>query len=370
MDSKHLKAATSLPPLRSLYFYPTQSCNLRCIHCWVKPDHATGPESYNLLNRDNIGVPLMEKVITQALKLGLSNIKLTGGEPFLCPEIFDFLDCFAQFDISLTIETNGTLLTEEKIKRLKNYNIRMLSTSLDGSRAEIHERIRGIPGSFDKTVKAIAALIRHRIFPQVIFCLQTLNASDLEATIQLASDLGVKSFEINPLALSGNLAATDNGCRPLMLEQLLDVSRWVEKEIPEKFPGIHVNLYIPPALKGIHSLSQSTLSTCSIFSICGILSNGDVSLCGIARTRKNLVAGNLRDQSITEIWKNADIFRLLREKIPGDLEGVCGRCLFRFHCLGFCRADVLAEGRPITAPLSMCREAFEKGLFPKTRILD
>ncbi len=369
MADKHFKTTVDCPPLRSIYFYPTESCNLRCIHCWVKPDHAADTKAYERFNRNNITVPQMEEVIKQALELGLVNIKLTGGEPFVCPEIFNFLDCFSKYDVSLTIETNGTLLTAEKIKRLKNYNIRMLSTSLDGSSAKAHERIRGVPGSFNKTVKAVTGLIKHGIFPQVIFCLQTLNAPDLEATIQLARDLGVKSFEINPLALGGNATAADNDCQALTLKQLLDLGKRVEKKFPKQYPGMHVNLYIPPALKGIQSLSRSGLSTCSIFSICGILSNGDVSLCGIGRTQKHLVAGNIKKQSIKEIWQNAEIFRLLREKIPGNLEGVCGRCLFRFHCLGFCRADVLAEDRPLTAPLSLCREAFEKGLFPKTRLL-
>ncbi len=370
MTAKKLKTTVATPPLRSIYFYPTESCNLRCIHCWVKPDHAVDARSYDLLNRNNIGVATMEKVVAQALDLGLVNIKLTGGEPFVSPEIFDFMDCFSKFDLSLTIETNGTLLTEEKIEKLKNYNIRLLSTSLDGSCAKIHERIRGVPGSFGKTVKAIAGLVKHGIFPQVIFCLQALNAHDLEATIKLADNLGVNSFEINPLALSGDINSADNGCRALTLEQLLAVGKQVEKIFPEKFPDIHVNLYLPPALKGIRSLAATNLSTCAIFSICGILANGDVSLCGIGRTRKHLVAGNVKQQSLADIWQNAEIFQLLRKKIPGDLEGVCGRCLFRFHCLGFCRADVLAKERPITAPLSMCQQAFEKGLFPETRILD
>lgn len=358
------------PPLRSIYFYPTESCNLRCIHCWLKPEHVTDTQAYRRANRDNVSVELMETVVEQALELGLVNIKLTGGEPFVCPEIFDYLDCFSKFDISLTIETNATLLSADKIKNLKNYNIRLLSTSLDGSCARVHDRIRGIPGSFDRTVKAIAGLIEHRIFPQVIFCLQRANAHDLEATIQTALSLGIKSFEINPLALSGNLVESNSVSQALSLEQLLALSGRVEKVFPEQFPGIHVNLYIPPALKGIRSLAASNLSTCAIFSICGILANGDVSLCGIARNRKELVAGNVRKQSLKEIWQNAEVFQQIREKIPGGLEGVCSRCLFKHHCLGFCRADVLSEDRPLTAALSMCQEAFEKGLFPETRVLD
>jgi hypothetical protein len=52
------------------------------------------------------------------------------------------------------------------------------------------------------------------------------------------------------------------------------------------------------------------------------------------------------------------------------MEGICGKCLFKLHCLGFCRADVLAANRPLTDPYSLCGEVFEKGLFPKSRILN
>ncbi|MCP3951973.1 MAG: radical SAM protein [Desulfobacterales bacterium] len=370
MTDRHTHTPVPCPPLRSIYFYPTQSCNLRCIHCWIKPEHVADSRAYHQVNRDNISVNLMETVVAQAVDLGLVNIKLTGGEPFVCPEIFDYLDCFSKYGLSFTIETNATLLTTAKIKKLKAYNIRLLSTSLDGSGPRVHDRIRGVPGSFERTATAITALVQHQIFPQVIFCLQRANAHDLEATIQVARKLGIKSFEINPLALSGNLVASDSDCQALALEQLLDLNRRVETIFPEKFPDIRVNLYIPPALKGIRSLATTNLKACAIFNICGILANGDVSLCGIASTRKELVAGNVKTQSLKEIWEKAEIFQRIRKKIPGGLEGVCSRCLFRHHCLGFCRADVLAEGRPVTAALSMCQEAFEKGLFPETRILD
>jgi len=370
MPDHQEQTTATYPPLRSIYFYPTESCNLRCIHCWIKPEHVADNRAYQQANRDNISMDLMESVVQQALDLGLVNIKLTGGEPFVCPEIFDYLDCFAKYDLSFTIETNATLLTPDKIKKLTTYNIRLLSTSLDGSSARIHDRIRGIPGSFDRTVKAIAGLVEHDLSPQVIFCLQQANAADLEATIQLAQELGIKSFEINPLALVGSQTAADSACRALPIEQLLDLNQRVEKIFPDKFPGLRVNLYIPPALKGIRSLATSNLNTCAIFTICGILANGDVSLCGIGSTKKALVAGNVREQSLKDIWQNAEVFKLIRENIPGGLEGVCGRCMFKHHCLGFCRADVLADDRPMTAALTMCQEAFEKGLFPKTRILD
>lgn len=357
-------------PLRSIYFYPTESCNLKCIHCWIKPEHAPDKTSYEKQNQKNISVATMEKVLNDALPLGLSHIKFTGGEPFVNPKLFDFLDTAARYNLSIGIETNGTLLTKNNIKRLKTYKLDRISASLDGSSPKIHERIRGVKGCFSKTVKGIRLLIENKIYPQVIFCLQKLNAHDLENTIRLANNMNVRSFEINPLALLGDNSSAIQGCESLPIEELLRLEKRVENEFTKLYPDMHVNLYLPPALKGIQALSKHRLCSCKIFNICGILSNGDVSICGIGISKKDLIMGNVNERSIFAIWKEGRIFNEIRAKIPSQLKGICGKCLFKLHCLGFCRADVLFNDQSITDPFEICEKVFQKGLFPASRILD
>ena len=360
---------TSDYPLRSIYFYPTETCNLRCIHCWIQPSYASDEISYQKLNQENVSVATMERVVRDALPLGLNHIKFTGGEPFLNPGLFDFLEAFAQSGLSFAFETNGTLLTEGIVKRLKEYNLKQISVSLDGSVPEVHERIRGVKGSFEKAVNGIELLIRHEISPQVILCFQKANAHDLANTIQLAHRLGVRSFEINPLSLMRPKALKPKLCEGLPVEGLLALERKVEGELTTRFPDMHINLYLPPALKGIKELSRRTLYTCRILNICGILSNGDVSICGIGSGNKDLIMGNVKEKSIARIWEEGLLFKGLREKLPFELNGICGRCLFKLHCLGFCRADVVATHGSMTDPYGLCEEVFQKGLFPNSRIL-
>ncbi|MBN1848234.1 MAG: radical SAM protein [Deltaproteobacteria bacterium] len=356
-------------PLRSIYFYPTESCNLRCNHCWIGPDYTADEATYQARNQDNISVEAMERVVMDAIPLGLNHIKITGGEPFLNPQLFEYLDMFHQHGLSMTFETNGTLLTKDMIPRLLTYNIHQFCTSLDGSRPLVHEKIRGVKGSFQKTVAAIKMLMEHGIYPQVIFCLQKANAGDLENTMRLISDLGVRSFEINPVALLGPTDLQNMSCRGLANDELMALEKRVEEEFPTKYSGMHIDLYLPPALKGINEFALYGLCTCKIHNICGILSNGDVSICGIGRRNKDLILGNVKEQSIVLIWREGEIFKEIRDKIPFELQGICGRCLFRYHCLGFCRADLLGKGLPLTAPYGMCEEVFQMGLFPESRIL-
>ena len=355
-------------PLRSIYFYPTESCNLRCVHCWLHPYYAPDASTYKAQNRDNVSVDTMDGVVREALALGLQHIKFTGGEPLLSPLFFDFLACFSNYDLYFSLETNATLLDDAMAHKLKRYRIRHVSTSLDGSTPETHEGIRRVEGSFNKTLNGIRALIAHGFSPQVIFCLQKSNAADLENTIRLALDLNIRSFEINPLIQFDTGESSRPVCGGLDIEQLLQLEDQIENDFPQRFPGIDINLYLPPALKGIRLLGGDSLYRCRIFNICGVLSNGDVSLCGIGRRKKGLVMGNVAETSIAEIWREGRLFQEIRHQVPQKLEGVCGRCLFRFHCLGFCRADALFEGRSLLEPNEFCQTAYRKGLFPSSRI--
>jgi SynChlorMet cassette radical SAM/SPASM protein ScmF len=311
----------------------------------------------------------MERVVQDGLALGLNHIKVTGGEPFLAPNLFEYLDVFSRNRLFLSIETNATLLTEDIVRRLKKCHLQHISVSLDGSNALVHERVRSVRGCFEKAVNGIQYLIEYGIYPQVIFCLQKINAYDLENTIELAVRLGLRSFEINPLSFV-HKASKPTVNEGLAIEELLELENKVESEYTTRFPHIHIDLYLPPALKGMKELSKHRLCTCKILNICGILSNGDVSICGIGRRNKALMMGNVKYKSITQIWRQGALFKEIREKIPFEMEGICGKCLFKLHCLGFCRADVLAANRPLTDPYSLCGEVFEKGLFPKSRILN
>jgi SynChlorMet cassette radical SAM/SPASM protein ScmF len=357
-------------PLQSIYFYPTESCNLRCVHCWIHPAHAADKKAYADQNKNNVSVDIMEQVVRDALPLGLGHIKFTGGEPFLNTDLFEYLKRFSSFGLSFSIETNGTLITKIGSKKLGRYHLRQVSTSLDGSTPAMHDSIRGVKGSFEKALRGIRLLIENNIYPQVIFCLQQANASDLEDTIQLAYKLGVKSFEINPLSLLGNGTAGSKKCRSLPVEELLELEKKIEGPMTTSYAGMNIDLYLPPALKGIRELSRQTLCSCNILNICGILSNGDVSICGIGRLDQNLVLGNIKEKSIAHIWENAPLFNEIRQRVPFDLEGVCGKCLFKYQCLGFCRADVLGDKHSLVDPNCICNEVYQKGLFPKTRILE
>ncbi|MBM3300565.1 MAG: radical SAM protein, partial [Deltaproteobacteria bacterium] len=101
-------------PLRTLYFYLTHGCNLHCRHCWIVPkfDPEGRPEP-------SLDFELFQWIVTQAKPLGLTGVKLTGGEPLIHPNIREILDYVREQNLGLTVETNGTRCTPELAEMMR-----------------------------------------------------------------------------------------------------------------------------------------------------------------------------------------------------------------------------------------------------------
>jgi SynChlorMet cassette radical SAM/SPASM protein ScmF len=171
-----------------IYFYLTEGCNLRCRHCWIQPKYQTEYRSYSALDFGSF-----RAIIEQAKPMGLSSVKLTGGEPLLHPRIHEILNLTREENLYLIIETNGTLCTQELSREIAQCKTPSIGVSLDGANAETHEWVRGVAGCFDATLKGIRNLAEAGLKPQVIMTLMRRNKDQIDAMIQLAKSLGAGS---------------------------------------------------------------------------------------------------------------------------------------------------------------------------------
>ncbi len=148
-------------PLRQLYFYLTEGCNLACRHCWLAPKFDPRADRYPVL-----GVELFETAVREAKPLGLGAVKLTGGEPLMHPEIVRLLGIVRREELGLTVETNGVLCTGRMAAEIAKSENPFVSVSLDGVDAETHEWVRGLKGSFEQALEGIRNLVEAGIRPQ------------------------------------------------------------------------------------------------------------------------------------------------------------------------------------------------------------
>ena len=301
--------------------------------------------------------------------MGLGSVKLTGGEPLLYKDIERLLAFLAERELSVIIETNGTLINRELIVLFKSCYMDQISVSLDAATEEIHDEIRGVKGSFQSTLKGMRLLSENALDFQIIMALQKKNSREIPGVVRLSKDLGAGSLKINPLIPCGRGRQMFKEHRNLELDELIRLYRMVKKE--ENRPGDPEIIFdLPPAFRSLQDLKCTNASECHILNILGILGNGDFSICGIGQTMDELRMGNLRDIDISDVWKNSPILRELRESLPKKLKGICGQCIFKFRCLGACRANAYALSGDLYAPYFLCQEYFESGLFPCSRHMD
>jgi SynChlorMet cassette radical SAM/SPASM protein ScmF len=352
-------------PLNNIYFYLTGGCNLRCRHCWISPKYQPEGATYPSLDFD-----LFRSIVEQGKSLGLGGVKLTGGEPFLHPEIHKIIDYIRGEELRLSIETNGTLCTPELAREIKKCEKVSISVSLDGANAETHEYIRGVDGCFEAALQGIRNLVKEGLKPQVIMTIMNRNKDQVEEMVRLAESLGVGAVKFNIVQPTERGIKLHEAGDTLSIEELIELGRWAEMELPKK-TSLRIFFSHPHAFRPLSRMlgdDNGSCGVCGIFGIIGVLSDGSYALCGIGENVEELAFGHSEKDSLADIWKNAKILKQIREGLPVMLEGICGDCLMKEVCLGSCIAQNYYKTQNLFSPFWYCEEAGKKGLFPEHRL--
>lgn len=166
----------------------TYRCNLKCPYCYLAAPQRTAAPS---LCKDNVF-----KIIDELSELEVLGICLCRGEPTLHRDFFEIIEYANSKGIGVNFVSNGTLITDKFASKLSELNIGSVQISLDGSKSEIMDLLRG-KGTFNKAVDAIKNLVDYNINTAVAFCATSLNIHDFPNTVELALDLGV--FEVRSM---------------------------------------------------------------------------------------------------------------------------------------------------------------------------
>jgi len=348
--------------LNQIYFYLTEGCNLACRHCWLAPKFDSDGSHYPVLPLE-----LFETAVREGIPLGLSGVKLTGGEPLLHPRFLDILDIVRREKMRLTIETNGVLCTREIAAEIAKSPNRFVSVSLDGADAATHEGVRGVKGSFDAACAAVRALAEADIRPQVIMTVMRRNMHQAEAMVRLAEGLGAASVKFNIVQPTARGESLHDAAETLTVKDLIALGHRVEKEFQ---PATKMRLHFdyPQAFRSLSSLASGNGGTCGIMGIIGVIATGLYALCGIGEHIPEFVFGKVGQDALAEVWNDNPMLNAIREGVPNRLEGVCGRCLMRRRCLASCIAQNYYRNKNLYSPFWFCETAEDEGLFPATRL--
>jgi len=190
-------APTSEITLDKLWLYTNFDCNLRCSYCITE----STPEA----PRRALGLANVQRLVDEAVALGFRQVFLTGGEPFLLPELFDML-AYSSARLPTTVLSNATLLRGKRLEALctiANSNL-SVQVSLDGGCPEHNDPYRG-EGTWAKAVEGIKRLQECGIPVSVSTTETPANALHLDELGSLVRSLGIAEEDhfVRPLTRRG-----------------------------------------------------------------------------------------------------------------------------------------------------------------------
>lgn len=270
----------------SVAFTVTNKCNYKCRHCY----NNSGENFYYELS----DTELME-IAEQINELKPMNVCLCGGEPLIRGEIiYDIIKLLSKECGVVNLVTNGYLINDNVLDRLKNAGINTIQISLDGNSAFLHENMRLINGAYDKAINAIDRAVHKGFKVAVSFCPNKINIYKIEETCKLVKDLGADDFRIMPLILMGRGKSMIN-LKPSAEEYL-----WLQQKIKllkDKYQNPHFIITWGDPLDHISRMPANNKNKMNTYSA-EIRSDGKLLVCNYLP----IVVGDLRKHTLKEYW--------------------------------------------------------------------
>ncbi|OHB74067.1 MAG: 12,18-didecarboxysiroheme deacetylase [Planctomycetes bacterium RBG_16_55_9] len=149
----------------------TRACNLKCVHCYN--------DSGACKAGDELSTNEAKGVLDDLVQFGVPSVLFSGGEPLMRPDLFELIEYAVERGLRAVISTNGTLISADAAKRIKQHGVSYVGISLDGI-GDVNDKFRGVGGAFDKAVAGIKNCQEAGVRIGLRLTLTQKNVRDLE----------------------------------------------------------------------------------------------------------------------------------------------------------------------------------------------
>ncbi len=295
-------------PLKLSICY-TETCNLDCQYCYADCSPAKAASE--------LGSDAWARFLDEIADLGVIYLYVEGGEPFHRPDFMPFL-ASASSRFLTEIRTNGTLITPDLARRLKEIRVGIVLVDIFSPYADVHDELTGVAGSHARACDGVRYMVEAGIEVQTLTILTRRNVADLQAYLDLAHRLGVKTAGI---------------LRPYPLGRMK--YRWDEfsLSLAEMHAALDA-LQVPSGMKLMHSWHPNNGNSC--WQMAAVNAFGDSI--GCAYLREYVDYGNVTRVPFMETWEHP----LYRELRSGRVKDSCPSCAASQGSQGGCRATAYA----------------------------
>lgn len=309
----------------------TRACGLACVHCRAEAILKRDPHE---LTTDEV-----KTMVDQIASMGKPLFVVTGGDPLMRVDLREVIRYAVAAGLRVAVTPSATsLLDADAIGELQTDGIARIALSLDGPDAAIHDRFRGVAGTFDRTLLAAGEARRLELPLQINTTITPHNIDLIEAMAALVADLGAvlwSVFFLVPIGRGKNLGCLDASQFEAVFARLGAVATTAPFDV-KTTEAPHYRRWL--AQHGMLAKPSSVADRGEGLRVRGGLGDGrgfvfvshtgDVFPSGFLP----VPAGNLRSATLPDLYRNHPLFLGLRD--PSGFTGKCGRCEFRFLCGG------------------------------------
>lgn len=280
----------------------TNQCNIHCVFCYRAGPKVLLEPAGRVRHRD---LDALARLLGDLKAMGVASVTLSGGEPTMHPRFIEAVELVKDHDLSLTVVTNGTHLTQTQLERLAaRFDRRRdkIELSLHAATAETFAALTG-SRRYDHLRRTLTALRDLEIpFLTMTLALRA-NLGEIDALLDLAASHGAREHAVEAPFPKSHLPERD--C--LAVDEVLDLYARLMATRPGKpflalnFFHLHDHIFrdVPseraPAPGGCHAGASS----------CAIDSLDNVHLCQFAIDHRGTAVGNLADAPLAELWARA-----------------------------------------------------------------
>lgn len=344
----------------------TQACDLACLHCRASAQPRRRP--------DELTTAEAKRLMDDVRAMGHPLFILTGGDPLKRPDTVEIVEYGTSIGLRVAMTPSGTpLLTPAVLAELRDAGLARLAVSLDGSTAAVHDRFRGVDGSFDASVRMLRVARELGLSTQINTTIHRGNIDDLEPLSALAASLGIALWSLFVVVPTGRAHRGQLPTAEELEEVFARVAGWSaalpydvkttaaphyrrvalqrERDVRRDARRDGVPLAQPPvrwpvgvaAAGEIGRIRGVTDGNGFVF----VGHTGDIYPSGFLPLR----AGNVRTDDLATVYRESPLFRALRDR--DRYAGKCGVCDFRWVC-GGSRARAYAMTGDATASDPLC----------------
>jgi len=269
----------------------TYKCNFSCNHCY----------SRLMINIKELPTKKYLKIAEEIVSSQVFQVNLGGGEPLLRNDCFKIIKYLTQKGVKVNLTTNGWLINEETIQKLKGSGLHTLLVSLDHIVPKEHNKFRNKKGSHKKVLECIELAKKNdmRVFFSTVITLKNFDV--IEDIVKFAEEKNIDGIDFKRFRPQG---------KGLLNKDKYTIPKNREKDLLKKM----LKIIKHPKLKIFFLFSENGISgidegcPCGRISI-GLLPNGDLTPC----VYNQVIVGNILKDSLKNIWQGSPFLKRFRE---------------------------------------------------------